>query len=464
VDSFAGQGIQFFVGVILARLLDPSAFGLIGMLAIFIAISQSIIDSGFGNALIRKKDCSNEDFSTVFYFNIIVSFFLYGLLYISAPYIAKFYNQPLLILLLRVLGLGIILNAFGLIQRVIFTKNVNFKAQTQVSFVASILSGLTAVYFAYSGYGVWALVILTLTRFGLISLFFWIKSSWRPVAVFSKLSFFEMFGFGSKLLLSGLLHTVFVNLNQLVIGKFFSPEILGYYSKAEEFKNLPSQNLNNVISRVSFPMLARLQDDQQELFNSYVLIIRNTMFISFLFLLGLSAIAENLILLLLGQSWIKSAVYLQLLCFIGMLYPLHSLNLNMLKVKGRSDLFLRLEVIKKFMAIPILVFGVLFGIEILIIGAFINSCISFYLNSFWSGRLIGYTWKAQLNDVFPSFYFAIVVSVPVFVLGKFLISSPLIGLSVQIICALILLVIQGELKANKEYLYFKREFLALMKK
>ena len=338
IDTFAGQGISFIVGIILARILSPREFGLIGMITIFIAVSQSFIDSGFSSALIRKKDCSQTDYSTIFYFNLMVGIIFYVILFISAGAISSFFKEPQLYMILKVLGLGLILNAFGIIQRTILTKEINFKLQTKISLVASIGSGAVAISMALSNYGVWSLVVLTLGKVGLNSLFLWIWAKWKPLFVFSKKSFIELFSFGSKLLLSGLIDTIYRNVYYLIIGKFFSAAELGYYTRADQFQTLPSSNLNGVISRVSYPILSSIQDEPERLKSNYKKLIRSTMFLTFFLMLGLAAVAKPMVLTLIGEKWLPSVIYLQMLCFVGMQYPLHSLNLNILQVKGRSDL------------------------------------------------------------------------------------------------------------------------------
>lgn len=464
VDSFAGQGIQFLVGIVLARVLSPIDFGLIGMLTVFIAVSQSFVDSGFASALIRKKNCTIADYSTVFYFNLAVSIFVFGILYLAAPTIAAFFEEPQLKDLLRVLGLGLILNAAGLIQRTIFTKEVNFKVQTQVSLIASVVSGAIAITMAYQGYGVWSLVALTLLRFGVNSLVIWVKSSWRPSWIFSAKSFKELFGFGSKVLLSGLINTAYQNVYYVIIGKYFSAAELGFYTKAAEFNKLPSQNMNSVISRVSYPLLSNLQDNPILLKNGYVKLIRTTMFLSFLLMLCMSAIARDLLLVLIGEAWLPAVPYLQLLCFVGMLYPLHSLNLNMLQVQGRSDLFLKLEIIKKLMAVPVIALGVWKGIEVMIIGMFFNSCISFYLNAYWSGSKMNYSWKEQIIDIYPSLLFATAIALPTYLLSYYIDFDVSINLMIQILFASLLVLLMGEMKLSKEYSFLKEELLNKFKK
>jgi O-antigen/teichoic acid export membrane protein len=459
IDSFANQGVQFVVGIILARILSPREFGLIGMLTIFIAISQSFIDSGFSSALIRKKDCSQTDYSTIFYFNLVIGVIFYIILFISAGAISAFFEEPQLKMLLQVLGLGLILNALGIIQRTILTKNINFKLQTKVSLVASIGSGVIAIAMALLDYGVWSLVALTLTRFGFTSLLLWIWAKWKPLLVFSKKSFKELFAFGSKLLVSGLIDTTYRNIYYLIIGKYFSAIELGYYTRADQFKALPSQNLTGIISRVSYPILSSIQDDIPKLKAAYQKIIRSTMFVTFILMLGMAAVAKPMILTLIGEKWLPAVIYLQMLCFVGMFHPLHALNLNMLQVQGRSDLFLKLEIIKKILAVPIIIIGIIFGIKIMILGMMVNTTIAYYLNSYWSGKMLGYSFFQQVKDILPSLAVASVMSASVFGLNFIGINSPLLLLVIQIITGAILTILICELTNLNDYKFIKSTIL-----
>ncbi|BDQ02776.1 lipopolysaccharide biosynthesis protein [Ignavibacterium sp.] len=352
IDNSLTQIITFIVGIILARLLSPAEFGLVGMVGIFIVISQSFVDSGFSNALIRKKDCTTNDYSTIFYFNLAVSFFFYSVLFASSGLISDFFNEPKLIDITRVVSLSILINAFGLVQQTQLTKNIQIKIQTKISIVANISSGIIAVTMAYFGFSVWSLVFRNLSNVFVRNLLLWYFSKWRPSLVFSFSSLKEMFSFGSKLLFSGLLDKIFENIYYFIVGKFFSAEQLGYYSRADTFARLPSSNINGVVQRISYPVLVKIQDDDAALKRALKKLIKTTMFITFFLMIIMAASAESLIITLIGKKWIPSVEYLQLLCFSLMLFPLHSLNLNMLNVKGRSDLFLKLEIIKKIIAIP----------------------------------------------------------------------------------------------------------------
>jgi len=455
IDAFANQGFQFIVGIILARLLSPREFGLIGMLAIFIAISQSFVDSGFSNALIRKTYCTQNDYSTIFYFNVAVAFFCYTLLFVFSASIASFFDEPQLKSLIQVLSLSLIFNSFSVIQRTILTKEINFKLQTMVSMVASIGSGIIAIWLALAGYGVWSLVALTLSRAFLNSMFLWLWAKWKPTWTFSRESFKELFAFGSKLLVSGLIDTAYRNIYYLIIGKYFSAVELGYYTRADQFQALPSQNLNGIIGRVSYPVLSSIRDDVPKLKIAYEKILKSTMLITFVLMLGMAAVAKPMTLTLIGEKWIPAVIYLQMLCLVGMFYPLHALNLNMLQVQGRSDLFLKLEIIKKVLSIPTIIIGVLFGIKTMIIGMLVLNLIAYYLNSYWSGRFIGYSTWEQVKDILSSFLLALFVAAGVFLAGYLLPLSNLLKLSIQILLGAGLTISLAEGFRMESYLYIK---------
>lgn len=463
IDQFSNLGITFVAGIILARLLSPYEFGLIGIIAVFIAVSESFINSGFSNALIRKKNSTDTDFSTVFYFNLMVGILFFIILFFSAPAIAGFFNEPQLKLIVQVLGIVLIIDSLTIIQSTILTKRIDFKLQTRISVIASLGSGIVAIVMAFNGFGVWSLVAQRLLKQSLNSLFLWLWNRWRPLWVFSKQSFKELFGFGSKLLLSGLIDILYRNIYYLVIGKYFSAQELGYYTRADEFKRLPSQSLNGIIARVSYPILSSIQDDKHRLKANYQKLIRSTMFFTFTLMLGIAAVAEPLIITLIGEKWRPSIIFLQMLSFVGMMYPLHALNLNMLKVSGRSDLFLKLELIKKIIAIPTIIIGIVWGIKIMIAGMMVETIFAYYINSYWSGRFIGYSAKEQLADILPSFGFAILMSVCVFILGLILPFNPPYLLFSQLIAGTIFFFTFCELTHFKDYLFIKELILEKIK-
>ena len=401
IDNVSSSGVIFFVGIILARLLTPEEYGVMAMVSIFIAISNSIIDSGFSSALIRKVKVKPIEYNTVFYFNLLISLLL--CLFFISPFIALFFREPILCEVMRVIGLILIINALSIIPYTIFVREINFKTQTIISLIASVGSGVIGVWMAFSGQGVWSLVGQQLGRQCLNTLFLWFFCHWKPTVSFSMTAFKEMFGFGSKLLLSGLLDTIYKDIYYIVIGRCFSSSILGQYTRAKQFSMVFSTNLTTVVQRVSFPVLSSIQDDSIRLREAYRKVIKSTMLVSFACMLGLAAIAKPLLILLISDKWLPAVYFLQIVCFSNMLYPLHAINLNILKVKGRSDVFLKLEVIKKVLAIfPILV-GVYLGIEMMLWGSVIISVISYFLNAYYSASLINYSVYEQLKDIFPSF-------------------------------------------------------------
>jgi teichuronic acid exporter len=454
-DSIANQGLLFIIGIILARLLSPKEFGLVGMITVFIAVSESLINSGFSQALIRKKECTNTDLSTVFYFNLVVGILIFGILILSAPVISRFFEEPQLVNLIRILSIVLIIDALTMIQRTTLIKRIDFKLQAKVSVISTIFSGVVGITMAYTGFGVWSLVAKKLSQQAMNSMLLWFWNHWRPLLIFSRKSFLELFSFGSKLLVSGLIDTLYNNLYYIIIGKYFSAVELGYYTRADQFKDLPSKNINGIISKVSYPVLVQLHDDPEKLKAAYKRIIKSTMFVTFILMAVLAAVAEPIIITLIGEKWQPAIIYLQLLCFVGAMYPLHALNLNMLNVQGRSDLFLRLEIVKKIMAVPIIISGVIWGMKILIIGMWLNSLIAYYLNSYYSGRLINYAIREQLADIVPSILFSLFIGIIVLITGWILPAGYLTKLITQLLVSVILIFSISELFRVESYLYIK---------
>lgn len=452
-DLVANQGIQFIIQVILARLLVPKDFGIIGMITVFIALSQSFIDSGFTNALIREKEPSQEDYSTVFYFNLVVAVLMYIILFFSAGSISRFFKEPQLIVILRVIALVLIFNSFGLIQRTMLTKNINFKIQTKISIISSILSGIVAIVFAYMGFGVWSLVIRTLVM-QLIQSFLLCKyNKWIPSFVFSINSFKKYFNFGWKLLVSGLINTLYNNLYYLIIGKAFSASDLGYYTNAQRLRDVASQSISTSVQKVGYPVLSSIKDDEDRLKQGYRKIIKTSVYLTFPLMIGLAAVANPLIRLIFGSKWINSIQYFQILCLSGMLYPLHSINLNILQVKGRSDLFLGLEIIKKIIGLLSIVIVLYFklGIMGLVWALVITSFFSYFLNAYYSAELINYSTMQQLKDVAPAFIASIVMGIIVYLSEAILPNSDLIKLLVQTLLGGVVYVVASKLGKIDEF-------------
>ena len=463
IDNISSSGITFLVGLVLARLLTPSEYGIMAIITIFIAVSNSVVDSGFSNALIRKTDARRMDYNTVFIFNLAVSAALYAVLFFAAPAISTFFREPLLVEVMRVIGWVLVVNALAIIPRTLFVKAVDFKTQTKVSLISSISSGAVGIGMALSGLGVWSLVGQQLSRQLLNTLFLWIYCKWRPVWEFSVRSFRELFGFGSKLLLSGLLDTVFKEIYSLVIGRCYTPAQLGQYTRASQFSQIFSSNLTTVVQRVSYPVLSSIQDEPARLREAYRKVIRSTMLVTFACMLGLAAVAKPLIVLLIGEKWLPAVGFLQIICFSGMLYPLHAINLNILQVKGRSDLLLRLEIVKKIIATGPLLLGVFFSIEYMLWGSVCTSLVAYFLNSYYSADLIGYPTGKQIKDILPTFLVSFVTAAAMWNLTLLPLSNWVL-LPLQCLCGIVLAVIIYERLRLPEYMEVRQLAFSLLKK
>lgn len=402
VERFSVQGIQFLVMIVMARLLTPKDYGLVGMVAIFIAVAQSLVDSGFSQALIRKQNRTETDNSTVFYFNIVVGILLYLVLFAIAPLVADFYDSPELTVLMRVICLSVVFNSFVVVQRALLTVNIDFKTQAKASLTAAVVSGVIGIGMAYSGFSYWSIVAQQLVNLGLNTLLLWIFTRWRPRWIYSWGSFRELFTFGSKLMVSGLLDVVYRNMYLLVIGKVFTASSLGYFTRANQFAEFPSSNLTGIMQRVTYPVLCQIQDDDERLAQIYRRFLRLSAFLIFPLLVGLSAVAEPFVLLLLKEQWLFAATLLQIICFAMMWYPIHAINLNLLQVKGRSDLFLRLEIIKKAIAVLILCVTIPMGLIAMCVGQILSSLIALIINTNYTGKLIQVGFLRQMRDLLPT--------------------------------------------------------------
>jgi teichuronic acid exporter len=455
MGDFIQKAIDFIVGIILARLLSPRDYGLVGMVTIFILLTQPFINSGFSQALIRKKNCTQADFSTVFFFNLFIAVILYIVLFFAAPGISSFFNEPQLTKITRVIGLIIIIEGATLIQTTILTKEINFKRQTQITIFSSLISGTLGIYLAFKGYGVWSLVYRTITQQVLSSAFLWFKNRWRPIWEFSKASFKGMFGFGSNLLISAIMDSVYFNIYNLVIAKYFSARTLGLYTRADMFKNMASANISDIIGRVSFPVLSNLQNEPERLADNYKKILTSIMFITLILMVGMAAIAKSLILTLIGEKWIEAIAYLQLLCFVGIFYPLHAMTRTLLYVSGKSRLFLNLQIVTKLLTIPAIIIGVFFGIKAMIIGMIVAGAIEYLMKAFFSGKIVGYPLAQQIKNLSSAFLLAILIGVSLFLLDYLLTTSPLITLIIQVCLGAILTIGLSEFFKISEFIFIK---------
>lgn len=418
--NFMLQLITFLIGIVLARILSPDDYGLVGMLAIFTAIANCMIDCGMSNALIRKIDRTDVDCSTVYYFSIVTAILLYSVLFIVAPCIADFYAQPALCDLTRVLCLTVIIGPLAGVHGTKLYIDMQFKKSSAINVAGAILSGIVGISFAYLDCGVWSLVYMQLANSISRVLLTWYMVRWVPLPVFSRESFRELFGFGCKLLISAILDQAYNNLKPLLIGKAFSGADLGFYTRAHGYASIPATVGTGVIRTVAYPLLCKLQHDDTILRDKYRLLIRLSAFIVFPLLTGLAAVAKPAIVLLITDKWLPSVLLLQILCFSLMWYPVHALNLNLLQVKGRSDLFLKLEIIKKIMGVTMLVITVPISVTAMCYGAVVTSLISLVLNTYYTGKLIQVGFFRQMADLLPTLILSLAMGGAIWSLITFL--------------------------------------------
>lgn len=450
IDNVAQFGVAFLVSIVLARLLSPDDYGLIGIITIFTSVCTAIIGGGFSSALIRKKSPTDDDYNTAFIINLGLSLVLYAIVFLCSPLIADFFGREELVALTRVSSLTMIIGALAIVQQVRLTKRIDFKTQTKITLSASVASGVVGIAMALLGLGVWALVIQSVLAQLLRTALLWFFNHWTPSLRFSKQSFNELFGFGWKLMVSGILDNVWKELYQLVVGKFYSSATLGQYTRAKGFSQMFSSNLTGVIQRVTYPVLSDIQDEKERMIAAYRKIIKTTMFITFALMFALGAVSEPLLYCLIGEKWHEAATYLPLICLVGSLYPLHAINLNMLQVQGRSDLFLGLEIIKKIIGLVPLFIGAFVGIFPMLYATVLTSIISYFLNSYFPGKLLGYTSWMQIKDITPSFALSLTMAVVVFLL-KYLPLSYWIILPIQIVVGLIVFLLLCNISKIQEY-------------
>lgn len=415
--SFANQGMNFVFSIILARLLAPSDYGVIGMLAVFICIVSVFIDSGFSASLIAKQDRTQTDFSTEFYFNIVVGFVAYAILFAISPLVANFYDMPILSPILKVIGLGVLINSFCVVQSAQFAIRLDFKTPAVIGVVTNIFTGVVGIAMAYYGWGVWALVFQRISSATLNAILLWILAGWRPTWEFSMESFKYQWNYGSKILGSNLIQQVYDNLYPLVIGKFFSPRQLGLYSRAQGFAALPSTNLSNILGSVTFPVLSTINNDLQRLVDVYRRMIKTTAFVVFPMMLGVAVVADPLVKVLLNEQWYECIPYLQLLCLALIWQPLSYIQINVLKVVGRTDVILKLEILKRGVGLVSIFGAIPFGVTGMCIAFDIFYIYCFTLNLVCSSRALKVSFWSMLYDILPILVNAMVMGAIVFSLS-----------------------------------------------
>jgi O-antigen/teichoic acid export membrane protein len=422
IQQFSSQGIGFIVSVILARLLVPAEFGLIAMLGIFIGIGTALINGGLTMSLIRSQDPDDEDYSTVFFFNLVGSIIIYSVVFIAAPLISDFYNQDLLTSIIRVYSIIFIINAFSAIQTTRLSKNMDFKTQMKVSIPSLIIGSIVGITMAYNGYGVWSLVWSAIIQSFVATIQLWYWSKWMPLWIFNIEKFKYHFHYGVKLMSSGILDIIFTNAYTIIIGKFFAPAQVGYYNRADTLQMLPVGNISSIITRVSFPLFSSIQDDNIRLKSVYKRIMQMVIFLVAPTLIVMAVLAEPLFRLFFTDKWLPAVPYFQILCFNGILYPIHSYNLQILNVKGRSDLFLKLEIIKKIFFVLVILFSFQFGIYGLLYGGVITSILCFFINTHYSGKFLNYSAWEQTKDLLPIILLSVIIGGILYFCDQFLLN------------------------------------------
>ena len=414
IDNLSNTGIMALVNIILANILSPEQFGIVAMSTIFITLANSIVDSGFTGALTRKLEVTEKDFNTVFYFNLVISILLYGVLFSAAPYIANYFSQPILSEIVRILSFSLIINALSIVQRVILIRKLDFKTQALISLFSSLLSGSVGIYMAVEGYGVWSLVVMQILRLGVNSILLWLSSKWFPTLSFSIKSFRDMFSFGGRLLITSIISVIWNEVYSFIIGKSYSAAVLGQFSRAEKFKSMVTSNISIVMQRVSYPVLSSVREDGERQLRVFRKILRTTVLISFTAVLGLAAASESIVITLVGSKWIPSVEYLRILCFSGIFIPIQMTSVNIINANGRSDITLKLEIIKTILAIFPVLAGIFFSVEALLYGMIVVNVISFFIHSYYVNKVIEYKMVQQLRDILPFFFIALIISSIVF--------------------------------------------------
>ncbi|MBD5447562.1 MAG: lipopolysaccharide biosynthesis protein [Treponema sp.] len=448
LEKFLVQSISFVLNVFLARLLTPKDYGTIGMLAIFLSFSNVFIDSGFSRALIQNQNRTETDYSTSLIFNFVVGLVIYTGLFFASPVIASFYKTPELVSLQRVFFIIIILNSLVVVQNAKLQANIDFKNIAIINSVSSFSSGIFGIIAAYNGFGPWALVIQSLSKAFVSVLCFWIRARWFPKTGFSFESFKTLFGFGSKLLASGFLSITITNIENLFIGKKYSAENLGYYTRAQQFPELTSGTLASVLNNATFPLMSSLQDDKESLCATFKKLIRMTAMLVFPLMIGIALLSKPIILVLLGEKWLFSSELLFWLALSYIFTPLSILNMNILNAIGRSDLFLKVDLSKTPIIIMAMIITFPISIKAVVIGKVVCAFIYYYINAFMIGRIYSFGAFKQLACSWKYIVSSAIMAICVILADKLILSnfwSLIIGISVGIIVyTLFLLVLRDE--------------------
>ncbi len=453
-ETFAIQGFGFIQGIVLARLLMPSDYGLIAMTGVFFAVSYALVDTGFTSALIRKKERTDIDYSTVYVTNVVLSFVLCLILCLCAPLIAEFYHEPQLLPIVCANAALLLVGSFIAVQGARLSIQLDFKTKSKISVISTVSTGIISIIFALLGFGVWSLILPNFFAVLIKGILYYFYQHWFPGFRFSWQSYKEFFSYGSKLMASSLLNAVYGNVYSLVIGKFYSASSLGYYTKGHGYATLPSATLSGVLNKVTFPVLSKVQDDDARLENAYRKMIRVSAYVVFPIMILLVVLARPLVLILLTDKWENCVIYLQVLCFAMMWNPIHSLNLNLLFVKGRSELFLRLEIVKKIIGATILCVTIPFGLVAMCCGQVVSSLIFLFVNTYYTGKLIHVGFVQQIKDLLPTMMYTAIMGLFVWFLSSAM-EILLVQLLVGFLMGIPLYILTSKMLKSQEYFFMR---------
>ena len=452
MERVGAQLVQFIVSIVLARILEPSAYGTVALITVFTTIMQVFVDSGLGNALIQKKNADDIDFSTVFYTNIVFCLFLYGVMWFFAPTIAEFYHQPELVPYVRVLSLTIVVSGVKNVQQAYVSRNMLFKRFFFATLAGTIGAAVLGITMALHGAGVWAIIAQQLFNLTVDTCVLWITVRWRPIRAFSFQRLKGLFSYGWKLLVSSLLDTGYNNLRQLLIGKIYSSSDLAYYNQGDKFPSVIVTNINTSIDSVLLPAMSSEQDHKDQVKNMTRRAIKTSTYIMAPLMIGLAACSKEVVALILTDKWLPCVPYLQIFCFSYMIWPLHTANLNAIKALGRSDMFLKLEIIKKCVGLTLLIITMRIGVLAMAISLLFSGVCSLIINSWPNRKLLDYRVEEQIKDILPNIIMALVMGVGVYAIGM----TPLpilIKLIIQILAGLAIYYILSRITKNDTYYY-----------
>lgn len=422
-ERCGAQAVTFVVSIVLARILSPEDYGKIALITVFTTIMQVFVDSGLGTALIQKRDADDLDFSSVFYFNFIVCLALYGVMFVASPYIANFYGDIFLTPIIRVISLTIVISGLKGIQQSYVSRNMLFKRFFFSTLGGTLISAFFGIVLAYAGGGVWAIVVQQLSNTAIDTLILWLTVKWRPKRIFSWARLKELLSFGWKMLASSLLDTFYNNVRSMIIGKMYSSADLAYYNQGNQFPSVIISNINTSIDSVLLPTMANVQDDSARVKAMTQRSIKTSTYIMAPLMMGLAFCANPIVQLILTDKWLPCVPFLRIFCITYMFYPIHTANLNAIKAMGRSDYFLRLEIIKKIVGLGLLFSTMWFGVLAMAYSLLVNSVLSQIINSWPNRKLLRYGYLEQLKDILPSIALATIMGFSVSLINQLQISN-----------------------------------------